>query len=54
MSETEGRIIAELMAQLIAHGPARLGAVFAGLVNLALQLERERFLAADRRGYANG
>jgi putative transposase len=61
MSETEGRIIAELMEQLIAHGPERMGEVFAGLFNLALQLERERFLgaglyerAADRRGYANG
>ena len=35
--------------------------MFAGLFNLALRLERERFLAAglyertaDRRGYANG
>ena len=61
MSETEGRIIAELMERLIAHGPARMGEVFAGLFNLALQLERERFLGAgldertaDRRGYANG
>ena len=61
MSETEGRIVAELMDQLIAHGPERMGEVFAGLFNLALQLERERFLAAGRyertparRGYANG
>ena len=61
MSETEGRIVAELMEQLIAHGPERMGEVFAALFNLALQLERERFLAAGRyertparRGYANG
>jgi putative transposase len=61
MSETEGRIIAELMERLIAHGPERMGEVFAGLFNLALRLERERFLGAglyertaDRRGYANG
>ncbi len=61
MSETEGRIIAELMEQLIAHGPERMGEVFAGLFNLALQFERERFLGAglyertaERRGYANG
>src|SRR5688572_12654312 len=61
MSETEGRIIAALMERLIAHGPARMGEVFAGLFNLALRLERERFLGAglyertaDRRGYANG
>jgi transposase-like protein len=49
------------MEQLIAHGPERMGEVFAGLFNLALRLERERFLGAglyertaDRRGYANG
>jgi putative transposase len=61
MSETEGRIVAELLEQLIAHGPERMGEVFAGLFNLALRLERERFLAAGRyertparRGYANG
>jgi putative transposase len=61
MSGTEGRIIAELMEQLIAHGPERMGEVFAGLFNLALRLERERFLGAgryertaERRGYANG
>jgi putative transposase len=61
MSETEGRIIAELMERLIAHGPERMGEVFAGLFNLALRLERERFLGAgpyertaERRGYANG
>jgi putative transposase len=61
MSETEGRIVAELMERLIAHGPERMGEVFAGLFNLALRLERERFLGAgpyertaDRRGYANG
>ncbi|HEX2136936.1 MAG TPA: IS256 family transposase [Microvirga sp.] len=61
MSETEGRIFAELMERLIAHGPERMGEVFAGLFNLALRLERERFLGAglyertaDRRGYANG
>jgi transposase-like protein len=61
MSETEGRIIAELMERLIAHGPERMGGVFAGLFNPALRPERERFLGAglyartaDRRGYANG
>jgi putative transposase len=61
MSETEGRIIAELMEQLIAQGPERMGEVFAGLFNLAMRLERERFLDAGlyertpaRRGYANG
>ena len=49
------------MERRIAHGPERLGEVVAGLVNLALRLERARFLGAgldertaERRGYANG
>ena len=61
MSETEGRVIAELMEQLIAHGPEAMGEAFTELVNLAMRLERERFLGAgryertpERRGYANG
>ena len=61
MSETAGRIIAALMERLIAHGPERMGAVVAGLVNLARRLERERFLGAgldertaERRGDATG
>src|SRR3712207_4543689 len=61
MSEHQDRIVAALMERLIAHGPEQLGEVFAGLFNLALRLERERFLGAglyertaDRRGQANG
>jgi putative transposase len=61
MSEHQDRIVAALMERLIAHGPEQLGQAFAELFNLALRLERERFLGAglyertvDRRGYANG
>jgi transposase-like protein len=49
------------MEQLISQGPECMGEVFAGLFNLALQLERAQFLdaglyerTAARRGYANG
>ena len=61
MPEQHDRIVAALMERLIAHGPEQMGEVFAALFNLALRLERERFLGAglyertaDRRGYANG
>jgi putative transposase len=61
MPEHQDRIVAALMERLIAHGPEQLGQAFAELFNLAMRLERERFLGAglyertvDRRGYANG
>jgi putative transposase len=61
MPEQQDRIVAALMERLIAHGPEQMGEVFAELFNLAMRLERERFLAAgpyertaERRGYANG
>jgi putative transposase len=61
MPEQHDRIVATLMEQLIAHGPEAMGEVFAELFNLAMRLERERFLGAglyertpERRAYANG
>ncbi len=49
------------MEQLIESGVEDMAPVFAGLFNLAMQIERERFLRAgyyertpERRGYANG
>jgi transposase-like protein len=61
MSQGQDRIIATLMEQLIAEGPDGMAQVFTALFNLAMRLERERFLGAglyernpDRRGYANG
>ena len=61
MPEHQDKIVAARMERLIAHGPEDMGGVFAELFNLALRLERERFLGAglyertaERRGYANG
>ncbi len=49
------------MEQLIESGSEEMAAVFAGLFNLAMRIERERFLGAghyertpERHGYANG
>ncbi|MFU8825837.1 transposase, partial [Yoonia sp.] len=49
------------MEQLIETGPCDLAGVFARAFELAMQIERERFLGAglyerssDRLGYANG
>ncbi|MDA1099460.1 MAG: transposase [Proteobacteria bacterium] len=49
------------MEQLIANGSGDLGVVFASRFDLAMRIERERFLGAEhhertltRRGYANG
>ena len=61
MRTNEGTSIEALMEQLIENGTEDMAAVFAGLFNLAMRIERERFLGADhyertpeRRGYANG
>ncbi len=50
-----------VLEQLIEHGPDGIASVFARAFELAMQIERERFLGAgfyertpDRRGYANG
>ncbi|MGZ9089933.1 MAG: hypothetical protein ACXW3Q_14750, partial [Rhodoplanes sp.] len=39
-------IVAALMEQLIAEGPDGMAQVFTTLFNLAMRLERERFLGA--------
>ena len=61
MSQKQDTIVTALMEQLIAEGPDGMAQVFSALFNLAMRLERERFLGAglyernpDRRGYANG
>ncbi|HUL05962.1 MAG TPA: IS256 family transposase [Candidatus Acidoferrum sp.] len=61
MSQNQDTIVTALMEQLIAEGPDGIAQVFTALFNLALRLERERFLGAGlyernagRRGYANG
>ena len=49
------------MEYLIEHGPGDIAAVFGRALELAMQIERERFLrvgpserTAERKGYANG
>ena len=61
MSQNQDTIVTALMEQLIAEGPEGMAQVFTTLFNLAMRLERERFLGAglyernaERRGYANG
>ena len=61
MRSTEDTAIETLMEQLISNGAEDMGPVFARLFDLAMRIERERFLGAghyernaDRRGYANG
>ena len=44
MSQTQDTIVAALMEQLIAEGPDGMAQVFTTLFNLAMRLERERFL----------
>ena len=46
MSQTQDTIVAALMEQLIAEGPEGTAPVFTALFNLAMRLERERFLGA--------
>ena len=61
MPEPQGTIIAALIEQLIQNGPEGMAQAFTALFNLAMRLERERFLGAEpykrspeRRGHANG
>ena len=61
MRSTDDTAIETLMEQLISNGAEDMGPVFARLFELAMRIERERFLGAGhyernagRRGYANG
>ncbi|MDA0655675.1 MAG: IS256 family transposase [Proteobacteria bacterium] len=61
MERTQHMAIETMMEQLIANGSEDMASVFAGLFDLAMRIERERFLGAEhyersaqRRGYANG
>ena len=58
---TSDTIIATVMEQLMAEGPQAMAQVITALMNLALRMEREQFLAAghyervpERRGYLRG
>ncbi|MCP5115475.1 MAG: IS256 family transposase [bacterium] len=61
MRKTQDTVIEALMEQLITNGAEDMADLFAGLFDLAMRIERERYLGArhyertpDRRGYANG
>ncbi len=61
MQDHQDRIVTALMEQLIETGPDGMAQVFTALFDLAMQIERERFLGAgryqrgpERRGHANG
>ena len=61
MRQEHGTGIEQLMEQIISSGAEDMASVFAGLFDLAMQVEREQFPGAghyervnDRRGYANG
>ena len=61
MDKRHDTALASLMEHLIEHGADSMGTVFAQVFDLAMQIERERFLGAqlyernpDRQGYANG
>ena len=59
MRRDQDNALEALLEQLIENGSEEMAAVFAGLFNLAMRIERERFLGAgqrtpERRGTANG
>lgn len=61
MDERQDTTVEALMEHLIEYGPGDMATVFARAFELAMQIERERFLGAGlhertsgRRGYANG
>ena len=61
MDERQDTTVEALMEHLIEHGPNDMATVFARAFELAMQIERERFLGAGRyertpgrQGYANG
>ena len=61
MQDTQGKVIAALMEQLIKTGPEGMAEAFTALFNLAMRMERDQHLGAgcyeraeERRGYANG
>ena len=61
MDNRQDTTVEALLEHLIEHGPDDIGTVFARAFELAMRIERERFLRASpyertaaRQGYANG
>ena len=59
MDDWKDTAVAAVLEQLIEHGPDDMASVFARAFELAMRIERERFLGAghyertpERRGYA--
>ncbi len=47
MERTQHTAIETMMEQLIANGSEDMASVFAGLFDMAMRIERERFLGAE-------
>jgi putative transposase len=61
MDRRKDTVVEAALEQLIEHGPGEIASVFGRAFELAMQIERERFLGAGlyertaaRQGYANG
>ena len=61
MDRQKDTVVEALLEHLIEHGPDDIATVFGRAFELAMQIERERFLGAGhyertptRQGYANG
>ena len=61
MDRRQDTTVEALLEHLIEHGPDDIGTVFARAFEMAMRIERERFLragpyerTAERQGYANG
>ena len=61
MDDRKGTAVEAILEQLITQGPNDIAGVFARAFELAMELERERFLrtgryerTTERQGYANG
>ena len=61
MDKRKDTAVEAILEQLIEHGPGEIAEIFSRAFELAMQIERERFLGAEfyertagRQGYANG
>ena len=61
MDRQKDTAVEAVLEHLIEHGPSDIATVFGRAFELAMQIERERFLragpyerTAERQGYANG
>lgn len=50
MDNDQDNAVATIMEQLIEGGPDQMAGVFATMFEMAMRIERERFLGAGQRG----